>query len=58
MSRSFRKHWKKRAQLRTNVGKSVMTKVVSCVKQAPEKGTEIICRLKDGIQMIITENIK
>lgn len=54
----LKKHWKKRTQLRTNVGKSVMTKVVSCVKQAPEKGAEIICRLKDGIQVIITENIK
>ena len=42
--------------LQENVGKSVMTKVVSCVKQAPEKGAEIICRLKDGIQAIITEN--
>ena len=43
-------------ELRENVGKPVMTKVVSCVKQAPEKGAEIICRLKDGIQAIITEN--
>ena len=42
--------------LQENVGKPVMTKVVSCVKQAPEKGAEIICRLKDGIQAIITEN--
>lgn len=33
-----------------------MTKVVSCVKQAPEKGAEIIYKLKDGIQAIITEN--
>lgn len=42
--------------LQENVGKPVMTKVVSCVKQAPEKGAEIIYRLKDGIQAIITEN--
>lgn len=42
--------------LQENVGKPVMTKVVSCVKQAPEKGAEIICRLKYGIQAIITEN--
>lgn len=45
-------------ELQENVGKPVMTKVVSCVKQASEKGTEIICRLKDGIQAIIIENIK
>lgn len=42
--------------LQENVGKPAMTKVVSCVKQAPEKGAEIICKLKDGIQAIITEN--
>lgn len=41
--------------LQENVGKSVMTKVVSCVKQAPEKGAEITYKLKDGIQAIITE---
>ena len=42
--------------LQENIGKPVMTKVVSCVKQAPEKGAEIIYKLKDGIQAIITEN--
>lgn len=42
--------------LQENIGKTVMTKVVSCVKQAPEKGAEIIYKLKDGIQAIITEN--
>ena len=38
------------------VGKPVMTKVVSIVKEAPEKGAEIIYRLKDGVQAIIMEN--
>lgn len=38
------------------VGKPVMTKVVSIVKEAPEKGAEMICRLKDGVQAIIMEN--
>lgn len=42
--------------LQENIGKPVMTKVVSCVKQAPEKGAEIIYKVKDGIQAIITEN--
>ena len=42
--------------LQENVGKPVMTKVVSYVKQTPEKGAEIIYKLKDGIQAIITEN--
>lgn len=39
-----------------NVGKPVMTKVVSIVKEAPEKGAEIIYRLKDGVQTVIMEN--
>lgn len=42
--------------LEENVGKPVMTKVVSIVKEAPEKGAEIIYRLKDGVQAIIMEN--
>lgn len=42
--------------LEENVGKPVMTKVVSIVKEAPEKGAEIIYRLKDGVQTIIMEN--
>ena len=33
-----------------------MTKVESIVKEAPEKGAEIIYRLKDGVQAIIMEN--
>ena len=36
--------------------KPVMTKVISIVKEAPEKGAEIIYRLKDGVQAIIMEN--
>lgn len=42
--------------LEENVGKPVMTKVVSIVKEAPEKGAEIIYRLKDGVQAIIMGN--
>ena len=42
--------------LEENVGKPVMTKVESIVKEAPEKGAEIIYRLKDGVQAIIMEN--
>lgn len=42
--------------LEENVGKPVMTKVVSIVKEAPEKGAEIIYRLKDGVQAVIMEN--
>lgn len=42
--------------LEENVGKPVMTKVVSIVKEAPKKGAEIIYRLKDGVQAIIMEN--
>ena len=38
------------------VGKPVMTKVVSIVKEAPEKGAEIIYRLKDGVQAVIMED--
>ena len=42
--------------LEENVGKPAMTKVVSIVKEAPEKGAETIYRLKDGVQAIIMEN--
>lgn len=42
--------------LEENVGKPALTKVVSIVKEAPEKGAETIYRLKDGVQAIIMEN--
>lgn len=39
-----------------NVGMPVMTYVESNVKYLPQKGGEIICRIKEGVEAIIIEN--
>lgn len=38
------------------IGKHVIPKTVSIVKELPEKGSEIICHLEQNIEAIITEN--
>lgn len=39
-----------------NVGLPVMTWAVSNVKELPQKGSEVICQIKEGVEAIIIEN--
>lgn len=38
------------------IGKPVMSKTISFVKELPDKGSEIICRLEQNVEAIIIEN--
>lgn len=42
--------------LQQNIGMPVMAYIESNVKDWPEKGAEVICRIKEGIEAIIIEN--
>ncbi len=39
-----------------NVGLSVMTWAVSNVQELPQKGAEVICQIKEGVEAVIIEN--
>lgn len=39
-----------------NVGLPVTTWVVSNVKELPQKGAEVICQIKEGVEAVIVEN--
>lgn len=39
-----------------NVGLPVMTWAVSNVKELPQKGAEVVCQIKEGVEAIIIEN--
>lgn len=39
-----------------NVGVPIMARAVSNVKELPQKGAEVICQIKEGIEAVIIEN--
>lgn len=39
-----------------NVGMPVMTWVMSNVKELPQKGADVICQIKEGVEAVIIEN--